>query len=102
MTTAIASYVERDCTFTHEGRTVESGGAVVTDKFIVAYLGKDGILTNWHGKQLGTYRILSSWNIRSYISNTMSSVECFVDGVRYVGRSAGLNMSIRAKRSPRQ
>jgi len=34
-------YIEQDCTFTHEG--------------------KDGILTDWHGDQIGTYRIVSTW-----------------------------------------
>jgi hypothetical protein len=99
---AEASYIESDCTIEHEGRKFTSGGAVVTDKFITAYLGKDGILTDWHGKEIGVYRILSSWPIRSYISNRMYSVECFVYGVRYVGRGCGVGMSINAKRSPRQ
>lgn len=31
MTQAQASYVEKDCKFEHDGRTFESGGAVVTD-----------------------------------------------------------------------
>jgi len=98
-----ATYVEHDCTISFQGQDFTSGGAIVSEQFITAYLGKSGSLTDWHGKQIGTYRILSTWRTpRSYVSSTMSSVECFVDGVRYVGRSAGLGMVINAKRSPRQ
>lgn len=100
---AQASYVESDCTIEHEGRKFTAGGEVVTDRFITAYLGKNGVLTDWHGEAIGTYRILSTWyTLRSHISSTMNSVECFVNGVRYVGRSAGVGMYINAKRSPRQ
>lgn len=59
MTQAIASYVETDCTIEHEGRKFESGGAIVADKFITAYLGKDAKLTDWHGKQIGTYNVFA-------------------------------------------
>lgn len=102
MTQAIASYVETDCTIEHEGRKFESGGAVVTDQFITAYLKKGNILTDWHGSQIGTYGVLSSWPIHSYITDRMYSVECFVNGVRYVGRGAGVGMCVNARRSPRQ
>lgn len=98
-----ASYIESNCTIEHAGRTFESGGAIISEQFIIAYLGKSSILTDWHGSPIGQYRILSTWKTpRSYISSTMHSVECFVNGVRYVGRSAGEGMSIRAKLSPRQ
>lgn len=104
MQTAVATYIETDCTIKHEGREFTSGGAVVTDKFMTAYLSNDsdGILTDWHGKVIGSYRILSSWRIHSWISDRMYSVECFVNGVRYVGRNCGKGMAINAKRSPRQ
>jgi hypothetical protein len=95
-------YVEQDCTVEHDGRKYESGGVVVTDQFIVAYLGKGDRLTDWHGNEIGTWTALSSWPIRSYITDRMYSVACVVNGVRYVGRSCGEGMSIRAKRSPRQ
>jgi hypothetical protein len=103
MSKAIASFVETDCTIEHQGQTFESGGAVVTAQFIIGYLAENNVLTNWHGNAIGTFRTLSTWRTpRSYVSSTMSSVECFVNGVRYVGRSAGHGMSVRAKRSPRQ
>lgn len=47
---AQASYVESDCTVTHEGHSFESGGAVVTDQWIIGYLYRDErTIKNWHG-----------------------------------------------------
>lgn len=102
-----ASYVETDCTIEHEGRKFESGGAVVSEQFVIGYPGKfvTGVapLQDWHGKTIGTCCILSTWKTpRSFVSSTMSSIECWVKGVRYVGRGAGEGMILRAKRSPRQ
>lgn len=100
---AIVSYVEQDCTIEHEGRKFTAGGAIITDQWIIAYPGKDGVLNDWHETQIGTYRVLSTWRTpRSFVSSTMSSMECWVNGVRYVGRGAGEGMILRAKRSPRQ
>jgi hypothetical protein len=99
----IATFVEQDCTFEHEGRKFESGGAVITDQWIVAYPGEGNRLNDWHGNQIGTYRILSTWRTpRSFFSSTMSSIECMVNDTRYVGRGAGKGMILRAKRSPKQ
>lgn len=95
------NYVETNCTFEHENRKFEAGGAVVTPDGIVAYPGKDSVLNDWHGRQIGTYRVLSTWKTpRSFYSSTMSSIEAFVDGVRYVGRGAGVGIIFRGKRSP--
>lgn len=97
------TYVEQDCTFEHEGRKFTAGGAVVTPDVIIAYPGKNGELKDWHGAVIGRYRMLSTWRTpRSYLSSTMSSMEVFVDGVRYVGRGAGEGMIFRGKRSTRQ
>jgi hypothetical protein len=98
------AYIEKNCTVEHAGKTFEAGGAIVTADFLIAYLGKDGALTDWHGKQIGSFRVLSSWRTpRSYVSDRMYSVECFnTDGERYVGRSAGEGMIVRAKRSPKR
>jgi hypothetical protein len=71
-----ASYVEQDCTFEHEGRKFESGGAIVTEEWIIGYPGKDGRLNDWHGAAIGTYRVMSTWRTpRSFMSSTMSSIE---------------------------
>lgn len=103
MTQAIASYVEQDCTFEHEGRKFESGGAMVTDKFIVVYPRSDGKVCDWHGNVLGEAFVLSSWRIpRSYIASRMYSYAVYVNGVRYIGRGTGNGMVLRARRSPRQ
>lgn len=98
-----ASYVERDCTIEHEGRKFESGGAVVTEQFIVVYPRSDGKVCDWHGNVLGEAFVLSSWRTpRSFMAARMYSFAVYVNGVRYVGRGAGNGMSLRAKRSPRQ
>lgn len=96
------TYVEQDCSIEHEGNTYTSGGAVVTEQYLIAYPGANGVLNDWHGKPLGTWRVLSSWPVRSWIGSRMYSIECYVEGVRYVGRGFGKGMSLRAKRSPRQ
>lgn len=95
-------YIEQDCTFEHEGRKFTAGGAVVFDTALIAYPGANGILNDWHGKPLGAWRALSSWRVNSYIGSRMYSIECRVNGIRYVGRGFGEGMSLRAKRSPRQ
>ena len=103
MTQAIASYVERDCTIEHEGHKFEAGGAIVTDKWIVAYPGNGGKLNDWHGNAIGTYRIMSTWcTTWTFGRATLHSIECFVDGKRYVGRGQGKGMLLRAKLSTRQ
>jgi hypothetical protein len=67
---------------------------------VVGYLGDNGTLTDFHGNKIGTYRTLSTWKTpRSYVSSTYSSVEAFVDGKRYTGRSAGRGMRFYGKRS---
>ena len=92
-------YVEQDCTVKHKGREFTSGGAVVTPDWIIAYLGKDGALNDWHGAKLGTYRIASTWRTpRSSMSSTMSQVYATVDGVTYTGRSAGIGMIFQGRR----
>jgi hypothetical protein len=91
-------YIEKDCTIEHNGQTFEASGSVVTDDRIVAYLGADNVLTDWHGKALGKYRITSTWGINSALSSTMSQVEATVNGVKYTGRSMGLGMVYNGKR----
>jgi hypothetical protein len=92
------AYVERGCVIQHEGRSFEAGGAFVSPAFIIAYLGKDSVLSDWHGRRLGTYRITSTWPIHSWISRTMHQVEATVAGVTYTGRSCGVGMIYRGRR----
>lgn len=93
-----AQYIETNCTIEHEDRTFEAGGAVVADQFAVAYLGKDGVLTDWHGETLGTYRITATWKTpRSFVSGHMHQVVASVGGRTYTGRSAGVGMIFRGR-----
>lgn len=91
-------YVEQNCTITHEGRSFTSGGAIVTDTHITAYLAKDGVLTDWHGNRIGSYRITSSWATpRSFVSSRMYQVRAFIGGRAYTGRSAGVGVVFNGK-----
>lgn len=94
--------IEKDCTFTHEGKSYTAGGAVVNDAICMAYVGKDGILTDWHGNPLGTYVIVSSWPIHSYISNEMYAIHATIDGKLYKGRGCGVGMVFNGKRSKKE
>lgn len=92
-------HVEQNCTFTHQGKAFTAGGAVVTPQHLIAYPGKDGVLTDWHGRQLGTWKSVASWPMpRSWVSNTMHQIEAVVDGVTYTGRGCGVGMIFRGKR----
>jgi hypothetical protein len=99
---AMKTFIEKDCTIEHEGRKFEAGGAVVTSDFLIAYPKENGVLGDWHGNAIGTWRVLSSWKIRSFYADRMYSLEARVNGVRYVGRGMGVGMSLKAKRSPLQ
>jgi hypothetical protein len=93
-------YIERDCIWTHEGRGYEAGGAIVTPDHIIAYPAADGVLCDWHGAVLGTWRATSTWKLpRSWMSATMSAITARVGGVTYKGRGCGVGMIYRGKRS---
>jgi hypothetical protein len=94
----MSQYVERDCTVTHEGREFTSGGAVVTAAFIIAYPGKDGVLKDWHGNALGTWRAVSSWQMGWPVAHRMFQIEATVNGVTYTGRGLGEGMIYRGRR----
>jgi hypothetical protein len=99
------TYVETDCTVTHEGRTFEAGGAVVTPDRIIAYPAADGILTDWHGRQLGTWRSVSSWRLAQWSPIggwIMHQIEAVVDGVTYTGRGFGQGCLYRGRRKAGQ
>ncbi len=97
---AVATYVEQDCTI--EGRAYTAGGAIVTDQFIIGYPAKGGILTDWHGAELGTWRSVASWRVHSFIGSTMHQIEARVDGVTYTGRGFGEGMIYKGKRKATQ
>ncbi|KKM55805.1 hypothetical protein LCGC14_1552240 [marine sediment metagenome] len=91
-------YLEQDCVFVSAGQSFESGGAFVSPVYVIAYLGKDNVLTDWHGARLGTYHVTASWPINSYLSSHMNQVYARIDGITYTGRSAGEGMLFKGKR----
>ncbi len=95
-------YVETDCTFTHEGHTFESGGACVTDDYVVAYPAANGVLTNWHGEPIGTWHKVARWRVHSFIGTHMHQIEALVDGVWYTGRGFGVGCIYKGKRKAGQ
>ena len=91
--------METSCVFEIEGHKYESSGAMVTPTHIIAYLGKGGVLTDWHGCPLGTWKTVATWRTqRSWVSGTMSQIEAIVDGVVYTGRGAGEGMIFKGRR----
>lgn len=99
----MAEFVEQDCTVAFQGKSFTAGGAHQIGNRLVAYLGKAGTVTTWHGGPIGTYRTVSTWKTpRSYVSGTMSQVTVLADGVYYTGRSAGVGMAFSGRRKAKQ
>jgi len=102
-------FIEDDCVFTHDGRTHEASGAVVTADYAVGYvavtnerLGCGVKITDWHGRMLGHGVITAVWRTpRSYVSARMMQIRAVIDGVAYTGRSAGNGMIWRGRRAAR-
>lgn len=94
----IGPCIEKDCVIEHEGRKFESGGSVVTDNYLIAYPGKGGVLKTWHGKPIGTWRIVASWRVNSAYGSYMHQIEATVDGITYTGRGFGEGMIFKGKR----
>lgn len=90
--------IERDCIIEHEGRKFEAGGAVVTDEYLIAYPDKDGVLKDWHGNVIGTYRVISSrkavffgigdkyFYMRAQVGGREYSIRGFGDGMVAMGK----------------
>lgn len=95
-------FIETNCVLEHNGQKIEANGAYVDDSRIVAYLGRNGVLTDWHGDILGTYYISATWPTpQSYVSDVMHQVYAKVNGVWYTGRSSGVGMVFTGKRTKR-
>jgi|SRR3989304_7489586 len=93
-------YIEKDCIFTHQGKEFESGGAIITDGFIVGYCSSNmKTLTTWHGEFIGHLRISSSWKIKSYITDRYYQVWTKVNGQWYTGRTAGAGMIAKLRKA---
>lgn len=96
------TYTEQDCTIEHNGNKFSSGGAVVTPEFIIAYPGAYGVLKDWHGNTIGTYKTISSrpavfFGRRSWLSDTYYFMRAVVNGVEYSLRGFGEGMAARGK-----
>lgn len=107
-------YVEQDCTITHNGKTYESGGAVITPDYAIGYFGSERtgelvrdrryFVTDWHGKELGSARITARWRMpyNCMVTSHYLQVEATINGVKYTGRTAGESMIWKGKRCAQQ
>lgn len=92
-------YIEKECTIEHEGQTFESGGAVITDSYVIGYMSSDmRQVTTWHGEVISeNVRVTAKWPIRSYVSSHMYQVRAFINGKWFTGRTVGEGMIIRMR-----
>lgn len=105
-----ASYIEADCTVTLQGREFTAGGAVVTDAWVIGYVGpmidpgtRTRALLDWHGHRIGTCWIVATWATpRSCVSSTMHQIEAAVNGILYTGRGCGEGMIYHGKQAKKQ
>jgi hypothetical protein len=95
------AYVERDCSVVLQGRRFRAGGAVVTATTIVAYPSAGGILADWHGRPIGTWRKVATWLVRVPSWRTpptaIMQIRAVVNGVTYTGRGQGPGMIFRGR-----
>jgi hypothetical protein len=88
--------IECDCTIEHDGKTFEAGGAVITDDYLCAYPGKGGALNDWHGRKIGTYRVISSKRMTfgrlSHWGEMYYWMRATVNGREYSLRGFGVGM----------
>lgn len=97
------TYTERNCTIEYAGRQFTASGAVVTPGYLLAYPADGGILTDWHGAPIGTWRTISTrpaifFGRRSWIGPTYYYMRATVDGVTYSLRGFGVGMVARGRR----
>jgi hypothetical protein len=114
-------FIETDCNITHEGKTFEAGGAVITPEHAIVYLASDpiptpdrmrsgrqffpsrprpaacgtpwhGTLTDWHGNKVGTYAPQSTFFQRGA---RMYAISARINGQDYYGRTQGEGMYVR-------
>ena len=96
-------YVEKDCIFTIQGKSFESGGAFVSDAYLIAYPSENGILKDWHGREIGTWRTVSTrpaifFGHHSWIGSKYYYMRATVDGKVYALRGFGTGMVAKGKR----
>ena len=92
-------YIEKDCVFTFEGKSFESGGAVVANGFAIGYMSNAmHSITDWHGNHLGYAKITASWPINSFMTDRMYQVKAVINDIAYTGRTAGGSCIWKGKR----
>jgi hypothetical protein len=101
---AMSAYVEQNCTIEHEGRQFTSGGAVVSESYLVAYPDEGGVLKDWHGNIIGTYTVLGSrpaifFGHRSWQGSTYYYMRGHVGKAYYSLRGFGHGMIAKGKRT---
>lgn len=99
MTTA---FIEQDCTVHHNGHSFTSGGAFVSPDYLIAYPAKDGVLNDWHGNPIGTWRTVSSrparfFGYRSCWGERYFYMRGTVSGRTYALRGFGVGMIAKGK-----
>jgi hypothetical protein len=95
-------FVEKNCVVTHEGKSFESGGAVVTDNYLIAYPGENGVLNDWHGNQIGTWKIINARLARFFGQTSWQGpkyyyMRALVNGKQYSLRGFGKGMIAKGK-----
>ncbi len=95
--------IEKDCVVSFEGKEFEAGGAFISDSHLVAYPAENGILKDWHGKQIGVYSILSSrravfFGRESWQGSKYYYMRAKVNGKLYSLRGFGIGMFAKGKR----
>lgn len=96
-------YIEKDCTFNHEGKSFEAGGAIVTDDYLIAYPDGKGLLKDWHGNVIGSYRVISSrpavfFGRHSWQGSRYYFMRATVNDAHYSIRGFGIGMIAKGKR----
>lgn len=94
MTATQLPFIETDCTVHHEGRAFTAGGAIVTEDRLVAYPRPGGVLGDWHGNPIGTWRVISSrpavfFGRRSWMGDRYFYMRAVVNGHEYSLRGFG-------------
>jgi hypothetical protein len=90
-------WVEQNCIIEYNEQQFESGGAVVTDDYLIAYPAENGILTDWHGNKIGTWYVIS-WRDAVFFGypSTWGSKYYYMRGIvnnrHYSLRGFGVNM----------
>lgn len=107
-------YIEQDCSIEFKGKRFVSGGAVVNEDQLIAYIGKPVrdsettenykypkyYITNWHGDHIGTC-LFRGWTRpfgQYYMPKVYTVLIMLKTGDVYKGKTQGAGMVVKAKR----